>query len=189
MSYLLCFLLGTQTRILFCLSIPPGSELSTASHSCTDVWKFERSYQEAIGSGLVTYAISWFLRRVNVAFVMEVHKNPPFSYKFYPARCRENTVPKHLFCLYCMEPNGELWALCWFSWKLQKLSRHCRGEEDFYIYWEQNLRLCSPWPIRYTSGAFPDFCHDTPRQRKWQIRHKIREKYKPQCYQNFSEDC
>jgi hypothetical protein len=92
LSYLVCFLLGTQTRILFYLSSPPGYELSTASHSCTDAWKFERSYLEATGSGLVTYAISSFLIRVDVAFVMQLHKNPPFLYKSFSARCRENTV-------------------------------------------------------------------------------------------------
>jgi len=83
LSYFVCFLLGTQTRILFYLSSPPGSELSTASHSCTDVWKFERSYQEATGSGLVTYAISSFLRRVAITFVMQLYKNPHFLQKLF----------------------------------------------------------------------------------------------------------
>lgn len=83
LSYLVCVLLGTQIRILFCLSSPPGSELSTASHSCTGVWKSERNYQEATGSGLVTYAISLFLSRADVAFVTQLHKNPPFFTKAF----------------------------------------------------------------------------------------------------------
>jgi hypothetical protein len=81
--FFVCFLLGTQTKILFYLSSPPGSEQSTASHFCTDVWKFERSYQEAIGSGLVKYAISSFFRLVDVAFVTQLHKSPPFFAKAF----------------------------------------------------------------------------------------------------------
>ena len=142
MSYFICFLLGTQTRILFYLSSPPGSELSTASHSCTDAWKFERSYQEAIGSGLVTYTISWFLRRVNVTFVMQLHKNPPLFYKCFSASCRVNTVHKHLFYLHWLEPSGELCALFRFNRKPQSVSRHSIDEEDSYTFWGQNLRLC-----------------------------------------------
>jgi len=92
-------MLGTQIRILFCLSIPPGSELSRASHSCTDVWKFERNYQEAIGSGLVTYAISSFLRRVDVAFVMQLNKNPTFFTKSFLRDARK-ILCINIYCVF-----------------------------------------------------------------------------------------
>ena len=85
-------------------------------------------------------------------------KSPHFFYKFSSARCKENTVHKHLFCLYWTELNGELCELYRFNRKPQSVSRHSRDEEESYTYWEQNLVVCSPWLSRHTKGAFPDMC-------------------------------
>jgi hypothetical protein len=95
-----CFLLGMLTRISFYLSSPPGSEPSTASRSCMDVWKLEQNYLEATGCGLVTYCLAQFLRRVNVIFVMQTHNFFLFHKGFLLWRIGERTVHVCLCYLY-----------------------------------------------------------------------------------------